>query len=331
MRFLHDPRFPSDLDQLWYAARALAHGYSPYDAVGPGRPFNWAWPVFYPLPAILLAIPFSLVPVGSARILFSVVSGGTLGYALGPRWRVLWPLFLSESYYLAIARNQWSPLILACFWLPMLGFVVAAKPNVGFEALAAQNRHNAARVVLLSLALVAASFLVRPMWLQEWLTVVRHAPNKEVAVLQPGGFLLLAALFRWRSPDGRVLLTASVVPQTPGLYDALQLFALCKTLRQALVLSALTHATQGVVIALGPYATFDAYYASLERLTVWLVLVPCLLFLFRNRRYTSLTERGLLGGEPQAETALAARLTNYTLIGFIVVALGVQVWIILRP
>src|SRR5687768_15801799 len=48
--------FPSDLDQLLHAANALREGQNPYEVVGPGRAFEWAWPVFYPLPAILIVL-----------------------------------------------------------------------------------------------------------------------------------------------------------------------------------------------------------------------------------------------------------------------------------
>ena len=235
------PGFPSDLDQLWHAARALAAGANPYGVVGPGQEFEWAWPVFYPLPAILIVLPFALFPAHVARIMFSVLAGGVLGFAMGSRWRVVWPLFLSEAYFLAISRNQWSPFILAAIWLPAFGFFAAAKPNIGIIAIAAQTRDTIIRFASLAGGLVVLAFLVRPSWFGEWLSLVRSAPNKEIALLQPGGFLLLGALILWRSAEGRILIATAAVPQTPSVYDALLLFALCRTRRQALLLAILTH------------------------------------------------------------------------------------------
>src|SRR5436309_9457114 len=36
---------PSDLGQVWAGSRALLHGQNPYEAVGPGRAFEWPFPL----------------------------------------------------------------------------------------------------------------------------------------------------------------------------------------------------------------------------------------------------------------------------------------------
>ncbi len=321
----------SDLDQLWYAARALVRGADPYTAVGPGRQFPWAWPLFYPPTAVILIVPFSFLPLAAARIAFSVVSAGILGFAVGPRWRVLWPMLLSTSYYLAISRNQLAPLILATFWLPALGFVVAAKPNVGLLAVVAQDRRKAILVIGLAASFMLASLVLRPSWYGEWLALARSAPNKEIALLQPGGVLLLAALLLWRTADGRVLLVASLVPQTPSLYDVLPLFALCRTLRQALVLAALTHLLQLVALALGPYGSFDAGYSMLARLQVYLVLLPVLLLALGNHFLWHPPEPiGRASAERGGVNSVSNRL-NRILIVMAALGLGLQLWIVFHP
>ena len=283
LRWRYHPVFPSDLDHLWHAARAVASGGNPYDVVGPGKAFEWEWGVFYPLPAILLVTPFTALPVAAARFVFSVLAGATLGFAMGARWRTLWPLFLSQAFFLAVARNQWSPFILAAIWVPAMGFIIAAKPNIGLIALAAQRRETVVRVALLAGALCVISFIVRPSWLGEWLALARSAPNKEIALLQPAGFLLLAALVLWRTMEGRLLLTAAIVPQTPSVYDALLLFPLCQTRTQAAVLALLTHVAQFTVLQLGPYANHDAFYDSMAKVIVLLVMIPALAVALRNR------------------------------------------------
>lgn len=276
------PGFPSDLDQLWHAAQALTAGQDPYGVVGPGRKFDWPWPVFYPLPAILLVVPLSPFPIHVAHIAFGILAGAALGFAIGSRWRVMWPLLLSEAYFLAVSRNQWSPFLLAAIWLPAAGFIVAAKPNIGVIVVAGQKRDAVVRVVCLAGALVALAFITRPSWLGEWLSLARSAPNKEIAILQPGGFLLLGALKLWRSTDGRILLAMAVIPQTPSVYDLLLLFAVCRTTRQALLLATLTHALQWSALSLGPYPDFDAYYRTLAKLTVWLIHIPVMAIALSN-------------------------------------------------
>ena len=293
LRWSYHPVFPSDLDHLWHAASAVLSGGNPYDVAGPGKAFEWEWGVFYPLPAILLVMPLTALPVAAARFVFGVVAGATLGFAMGARWRTLWPLFISQAFFLAVSRNQWSPFMLAAVWIPAMGFIIAAKPNIGLITLAAQRRETVLRVVLLAGALCVISFIVRPSWLGEWLALARSAPNKEIALLQPAGFLLLAGLVLWRTWQGRLLLAASVVPQTPSVYDALLLFPLCQTRLQAAFLAILTHVAQFTVLQLGPYANHDAFYDSLARIIVLLVMIPALVIALRNHaatRKSSMTE-----------------------------------------
>jgi hypothetical protein len=331
LRYIRQPTFTSDLDQLWYAARALTQGENPYAVVGPGRAFPWAWPVFYPLPAILLAVPFSLLPLSVARIAFSIVAATSLGYAAGARWRVLWPLAFSMSYFLAISRNQWSPFVLASMWVPLFGFVLAAKPNVSLQALLVQKRSTLLPFLLGAVALIVISFIVRRSWLGEWLALAGSAPNKEIALLQPLGFLLLASALLWRTSDGRLLLAAASVPQTPSLYDGLTLFALCRSSQQAIILSAHTHLAHRVTLALGPYRNFDAFYSSLARLNVLLLLLPCLLLIFANNepRLQGLLRRWRLEAS-SAPTRLLAMgvVATRVLLMMSVVSLGIQLLLI---
>ena len=323
LRWKYHPVFPSDLDHLWHAARAVVSGGNPYDVVGPGKAFEWEWGVFYPLPAIILVAPLTIVPVAAARFVFSVLAGTTLGFAMGTRWRTLWPLFLSQAFLLAVTRNQWSPFMLAAIWVPAVGFMIAAKPNIGLIALAGQRRETVLRVVLLAGALCAISFVVRPSWLGEWLALARSAPNNEIALLQPAGFVLLGGLILWRTLEGRLLLTASVVPQTPSVYDALLLFPLCQTRMQAALLALLTHAAQFAVLQLGPYPNHDAYYDAMAKIIVLLVMLPVLALALVNH---------FRDNDPSApadsnRTAVPTR-TEAALLSVLSVTFLLQLWLI---
>jgi hypothetical protein len=323
-RWKYHAAFPSDLDHLWHAAQALVSGGNPYEVAGPGKSFEWEWGVFYPLPAILLVVPFTALPAAAARFALSVLAGATLGFAMGTRWRILWPLFLSQAFFLAISRNQWSPFILAAVWVPALGFVIAAKPNVGLIALAAQRRDTVVRVVLLAGALCLLSLIVRPSWVGEWLSLARSAPNKEVALLQPFGFLLLGAVVLWRSMEGRLLLTAAIVPQTPSTYDALLLFPLCQTRTQAALLALLTHLAQFTVLLLGPYPNHDAYYDALAKIIVLLVMIPVLAIALSNRE-----SRGRSIAPPDAKRSSAfASSTEAVLLFLLCLAFVLHWWVL---
>jgi hypothetical protein len=107
-RAIHEPLWPTDFDQLWHAARALTAGNDPYAVVGPGRPFQWDWPLYYPLPAVLFAVPFTFLPVLVARIVFSALGAALLGWAVAPRLRTHWPLVLSAAFIISVSRAQWA-------------------------------------------------------------------------------------------------------------------------------------------------------------------------------------------------------------------------------
>src|SRR6185295_19290052 len=86
----------SDLDQVWYAATALRHGLNPYDVIGPtGTWFKWNWPLYYPMPAVLLGVPLSFLPLAVARYLFVGASSGLLAY--GVTRRAWFPLMIFAS------------------------------------------------------------------------------------------------------------------------------------------------------------------------------------------------------------------------------------------
>jgi hypothetical protein len=316
---------PSDLDHLWHAARAVFAGANPYEAAGPGRAFEWEWGVFYPLPAILLVMPLTVLPVEAARFVFSVLSATTLGFAMGPRWRTLWPLFLSQAFFLAVSRNQWSAFILAAVWVPFFGFFIAAKPNIGLIAFAAQRRETVLRVVLLAGALSVLAFIVRPSWLGEWLALAQSAPNKEIALLQPGGFLLLGAVVLWRSMEGRILLVAAIVPQTPSAYDALLLFPLCQTRTQAAFLALLTHLAQFTVLQLGPYADHDMFYDAMARIIVLLIMLPVLAMALFNG--VASRRNATAVADSKSPSVFASR-TEAMLLFLLFLAFLLQWWII---
>lgn len=275
-RAVHEPAWPTDFDQLWHAARALAAGGEPYGVVGPGRPFQWDWPLYYPLPAVVLSLPFTLLPVAAARVAFSAVAGAVLGFALGRRLRTHWPLLLSASFLIATSRTQWAPIILAALWLPAAGVVIAAKPNVGLAVLAALRGRARVVAVAAAAAITLLATAMRPEWIGEWRDSIASAPHVVAPVLMPGGFLLLLATVRYKRADARLLLALALLPHTPSLYDLLPLFFLCRSLRESLALAVLTHVLFFGFIAFSGGSTFDTYAAALGRVSNFVIYLPAL-------------------------------------------------------
>src|SRR6185312_6391081 len=88
--FRRTPDHVADFDQLWYGARALLGGRDPYAEVGPGRAFDFPWPLYYPLPALLLVVPLAGMPLLVARAVFVALGAGVVAYALTRReWKSL--------------------------------------------------------------------------------------------------------------------------------------------------------------------------------------------------------------------------------------------------
>lgn len=280
---LTNPDFTSDFDQVWGGASALLHGQNPYQVVGPGKQYPWSWPLYYPLPALLIVTPLGLLPVLAARVVFAGGSAALLAYGITRDGFARWPLFISISFVTAVELCQWSNLQLAAMLLPALGWVAVAKPNVG-AVMFAQSRTDRALVIMLAGAflLVGASFLIQPDWPRHWLVNVRSAPHFRSPLVRPGGFLLLLALIRWRRPEARLLAAMAIVPQTPGFYDHVLVFAATRTFREALTLSALTLVVFFGVVFAAPERTLAVWGELVGRLTIWLVYLPALVMILRR-------------------------------------------------
>ena len=278
-----NPEFVSDFDQVWAGARALWEGTDPYTVVGPGLEFHWKWPLYYPLPAIVLVAPLGLLPVLVARAVFAGVGAGLLGWgATRDGWQRL-PIFISVSFLVTVELGQWSALYAAAFFLPAVAVVGVAKPNFGL-VIAAGTRRDTTLLFLVagSALLLLISHLLAPDWYESWLQNVRAAPHFRAPVLRPLGFLLLLAALRWRRPEARWLLALSLVPQAPSFYDQMLLAVVCLTSRESLVFAAST-------VVLFFYVGFNTPqpdYASWGKLvgdaTVWFCYLPVLVMVLRR-------------------------------------------------
>jgi hypothetical protein len=276
-RVLHEPQWPTDFDQLWHAANALRNGTNPYHVVGPGRAFDWLWPLYYPLPAVLVAVPLSFLSVVAARIAFSALAAAILGFALGPRIRSHWPILLSASFIISASRNQWAPVLLAALWVPALGFFATAKPNVGVASLAGQDRRGLILAAGSCLVITVASFVVQPDWFWDWRDAIRTSPHIQAAVtVLPVGPLLALAALRWKRAESRLFLALVLIPHTPSVYDLLLLFFVARSLREALALALLTQCLYWGIVLFGSFQAFDAYAAGLGRAAIYVVYLPVL-------------------------------------------------------
>ena len=265
----------SDFDQLWHGARAAWAGISPYTAVGPGRAFDWDY-LFYPMPAVIVAMPFALAPLLAARALFAAASAALLAAAFVRNDRAKLVTLLTAPALIALARGQSSPLLLATAYFPALAWLGVAKPNIGMSLVPVSRN---LRTTILAGAIGATlmtvvSFALEPTWVAQWREVVARKTDNAPAVLRFGGFLIPLVLLRWRRREAWLIMLLACIPQTPSLYDAVPLFAVPIGLRQctALGLSA-NVAFLALVTGLG-FAADATYGTRVTTLSVLFMYLP---------------------------------------------------------
>jgi len=263
------PNYGTDFDPIRYAAKLVLRGENPYPIIGPGREVPWQFPLLYPMPAVVLAIPFTAVSIVVARAVFVALSSGLLAFAVTRRaW---WPLvvFFSASWVESAGVAQWSPWMLASWYIAALGFVVAAKPNIGLAVLAGGRGWKSA--VIGSVLLLAISFILLPRWPLDWLHEIRSQPHIRPLVFHWLGIPLLIAGLRWRDPRARLLLALALVPQNPALYEAVLLFAIPTTALHATLLALLSW---GVDWVAGPMGRTNAILLCCYLPALAMLMVP---------------------------------------------------------
>jgi hypothetical protein len=239
--------------------------------------FNY--PLVYPAPAVLVAVPFALLPLQSALSLWAGIGTAALTWALlGRGW---WGLLgLGSAFYLhALMSLQWSPLLTAAVAVPALGFVWAAKPTIGLALFAGWPSR---RAVIGALALTALSFIVLPGWMRPFLAASLAMPHTTPPVLRPGGFLLLLSFLRWRRPEARMLGVLALVPQTTLLYEMVPLLVIPQTWREMLVLVGFSIVTGVFAFQADPSHHLTAAITSLWPIFLTLGYLPCLYLVLRR-------------------------------------------------
>jgi hypothetical protein len=225
----------NDFTWLLLSAKRLLAGANPYQGRLAPLPYDPEARLQYPLPTVLLAIPFTIFSQPVAGALFIGASSALLAFLLTRAdW---WPLLLFTAFpfWEAVNLAQFSPLVVAAVLLPALPLALI-KPNLSLPAVAAWPN---VRGLLLSAAVYGASLLLLPSWPLDMLRnadQVRHV----MPLLSATGPLLLLALLRWREPRARLLLAMAILPQRTLPYDQLLLWLIPSSWKQMLVMSAVS-------------------------------------------------------------------------------------------
>ena len=286
---------PSDLAQIWASARALLHHQNPYDVVGPGRSFEWRFPLLYPLTAVVALVPLAPFPLRLVDLIFVGLGFGLFTWAVTRRQPDPPALaaVVSLAGLLTLQTSQWSLLLTGAALVPTFGFLLIAKPTIGIALFTAFPHWKTAVGCTVLLVL---SLLIRPQWPHDWISNFASAPHVIAPIRGWGGPFLLLALLKWRRADARLLLAMACIPHTPAPYETIPLFLIPQTWAQAWTLWALDIAAFAGQVVSGPYVTAAAAWISGAQWEVALLYLPCLaIVLLRPNTWSSVyggDERG---------------------------------------
>ena len=276
--------FHSDFGMVWYGAKALVNGDNPYALIGPGREFDYRWPLIYPATALAAVLPLSYLSEHAAAVIFVALSSGILAFAVTGRGWYLLPLFLTDAFVSAAKLGQWSILLTAGLFLPWVSFFAIAKPQASMPILAgSESRRPLFWALAGGLALLLVSLLLMPSWPGHWLAQVKLAENMEPPIMRFGGFVLFVILLRWRRPESWLLLVLACLPQSWGWYGTLPLFTIPANLFEAIFLAGI--ATVGSyfgVFIMPELTTAKEFYAWMGSFIVFTVYLPAAILILRR-------------------------------------------------
>ena len=268
----------SDFDFLYSAATRLLGGENPYPPATQWFP--------YPLPAVLLAVPFTAISLSLARPIFDVLVGAAFVYALW-KYRGTYALLAvaSGAYLLAMWNGQTTPLMVAAALVPALGFLLAVRPN---SAAALWIAWPSLRTLLAASLVLALSLPVLPSWPWDWwLALPQDHTTLMPPILRPFGFVLLLAALRWRLPEGRLILAIAFIPQTTLPYELVPLAMIPANRLEMVIYVVGTWIAVAAAEAFHLSESMARWNAGGWPVTLCAVYIPLLYLVFRRQKSKS--------------------------------------------
>jgi hypothetical protein len=225
---------------LHLAQRMLAR-QNPYDT-----PFEQ-----YPLTAGFFALPFLRLPPEVAAGMFWGISSFLLAFGFTRHGYSRLLIFFAYPYWAGILAVQWSPLIAAGAFFPLLLPATMAKPQIGLPVFLTRL---SGRGLMACGALALLSLAVMPKWPWLWVGQFGHYQHFIPLLVLPGPLLMLAML-RYRDRDAWLLFLAALMPQR-WFFDSFILWLIPKS-RRAILMTVAFSWCAGIWRAYHPPASFD--------------------------------------------------------------------------
>src|SRR5438874_966256 len=203
---------------VWAAEDLLAHR-NPY-----ARPMQ-----LYPLTCAVFGLPFAWMRPEAAGGAFYGISSALMALGLSRYGYRRLLVFLAYPYWAGIIEAQWTPLIMASAFFPLLLPATLAKPQLGLPV---ALTHVSWRGVLACLVFLLLTLIALPSWPLLWIHQFGYYEHFIPLLVLPGPLLILA-LWRYRDRDAWLLLLAAIMPQR-WFFDAFILWLIPKTRREIL-------------------------------------------------------------------------------------------------
>jgi len=217
MRHFHQGA--GDLRWALHLAQRLLARQNPYDT-----PLEQ-----YPVTAAIFALPLVRLEPELAAGVFWGISSSLLAFGLTRNGYTRLLIFLAYPYWAGMLFVQWSPLIAAGAFFPVLLPATLAKPQVGLPVLLTR----ASRGGLYACAVVAlVSLVLMPTWPLIWLRQTGNYQHFIPLLVLPGPLVLLG-LIRFRNRDAIFLLLSALMPQR-WFFDSFILWLIPRSRREIL-------------------------------------------------------------------------------------------------
>jgi len=255
----HNHQNAGDFGWALHLAQRVAAHQNPYDTALEQ----------YPLPVVFVAWPFLHIPPAAAAGFFYGISTFFLALGLTRQSYGRLRVFLAFPYWAGLITAQWSALIAASAFYPMLLPTTMMKPQVGLPVfLTRLSRRGALACVFVA----GLSLAVLPSWPLLWLSQTRYYEHFIPLLVFPGPLLLLAVI-RYRDRDAWLLLLAAMMPQR-WFFDSLPLWLIPRSRREIVL-------TAGFSWGAGIWRWYHqpANFTEVGRATVIFLYLPMLLVL----------------------------------------------------
>jgi hypothetical protein len=222
---LHFHQGAGDFRWTLRAAQHMLHRQNAYDT-----PLEQ-----YPLTAAFFGLPLTWLPPELAGGLFYGISSALLAFGVSRHGYHRLLIFLAYPYWAGLLAVQWSTLIVASAFFPLLLPATMAKPQIGLPVVLT---HLSRRGILACLLVALLSLAIMPGWPILWLGQLKYYEHFIPLLVLPGPLLILA-LWRYRDKDAWLLILAAIMPQR-WFFDGLILWLIPKSRREILYTVALS-------------------------------------------------------------------------------------------